>query len=411
MIRSLYIKDFALIEELDVQFENGLNILTGQTGAGKSIIIGALNMILGERADTDVIRQGADKAISEATIEIGRDEFLADLLEENAVEYSEELILRREIRQKGSRAFINDTPVNIAVLKKVGDQLVDLHGQLDHQMLLNDEHHMDVIDRFDTVQPVQKAYRVEYDKMKALQKELRDLKKRERELKEKTELYQFQVQELEAAELDAYEEEELESEMNLLGNAEDLDQKAAAISEIGNGDDVSLMEMLNTIKLHLEDMARIEPEFETYLEEVATARISIQEAVQFAERYRDGIEFNPKRLETLRQRQSELNRLQKKYQRDISGLIKYYNKIKAELNVAENFDLEIERIQKKIADQAEILKERSVTLHNKRIETGRQLSADIVNALKNLGIENGQFRVDVRWMNSDNGWTVIDGDP
>jgi DNA repair protein RecN (Recombination protein N) len=409
MIKNLYIKDFALIDELDVQFENGLNILTGQTGAGKSIIIGALNMILGERADTEVIRQGADKAISEATIEIGRDPYLADLLEENAVEFSEELILRREIRQKGSRAFINDTPVNISVLKMVGDQLVDLHGQHDHQMLLKDEHHMDVIDRFDSVQPLLKAYRVEYDQMKTLQKELRDLKRRERELKEKTELYQFQVQELEAAELDAYEEEELESEMNLLDNAEDLDQKAAAIAEIGNGEDVSLMEMLNTIKLHLEDMSRIEPEFETYLQEVNTARISIQEAVNFAERYRNGIEFNPKRLETLRKRQSELNRLQKKYMRSIPELISYYNDIKKELNVAENFDLEIEKIEKKIGEQAVNLKEKAVLLHNKRIETGNQLSSEIVEALKNLGIENGQFKVDVSWIVSGNGWIHIDG--
>lgn len=411
MIKSLYIKDFALIDELDVQFEQGLNILTGQTGAGKSIIIGALNMILGERADTEVIRQGADKAISEATIEIGKDPFLADLLEENAVEYSEELILRREIRQKGSRAFINDTPVNIAVLKRVGDQLVDLHGQHDHQMLLKDEHHLDVIDRFETVRPSLEEYKAEYEKMKILQKELRDLQKRERELKEKTELYQFQVQELEGAELDAYEEEELESEMNLLDNAEDLDQKAGAIAEIGNGDDVSLMEMLNTIKLHLEDMARIEPEFKTYLDEVSTARISIQEAIQFAERYRNGIEFNPQRLESLRKRQSELNRLQKKYMRSIPELINYYNEIKQELNVAENFDLEIERIEKKISEQAEKLKLKAQALHNIRKETGRQLSAEIVEALKNLGIENGQFNVDVRWMLASKGWIQVDGKP
>lgn len=411
MIKSLYIKDFALIDELDVQFEQGLNILTGQTGAGKSIIIGALNMILGERADTEVIRQGADKAISEATIEIGKDPFLADLLEENAVEYSEELILRREIRQKGSRAFINDTPVNIAVLKRVGDQLVDLHGQHDHQMLLKDENHLDVIDRFETVQPSLKEYKAEYEKMKILQKELLDLQKRERELKEKTELYQFQVQELEGAELDAYEEEELEAEMNLLDNAEDLDQKAGAIAEIGNGDDVSLMEMLNTIKLHLEDMARIESEFKTYLEEVSTARISIQEAIQFAERYRNGIEFNPQRLESLRKRQSELNRLQKKYMRSIPELINYYNEIKQELNVAENFDLEIERIEKKISEQSEELKLKAQALHEIRMETGRQLSAEIVEALKNLGIENGQFNVDVKWMFASKGWIRVDGEP
>jgi DNA repair protein RecN (Recombination protein N) len=411
MIKSLYIKDFALIDELDVQFEKGLNIMTGQTGAGKSIIIGALNMILGERADTEVIRQGAKKAIAEATIFVGENEELFELLEESAVEVSKELILRREIRQTGSRAFINDTPVNISVLKEVGDQLVDLHGQHDHQMLLKEENHQGVIDQFDSVQPVLRAYRDEYKRMSELQKELRDLKRRERDLNEKMELYQFQVKELEAAELDAHEEEELESEMNLLDNAEDLDQKAAAISEIGNGDDVSLMELLNTIKMHLEDMARIEPEFQTYLEEVTTARISIQEAVQFAERYRDGIEFNPKRLETLRQRQSELNRLQKKYQKDIPELLKYYNEIKAELNVAENFDLEIERIQKKIADQAEALKEKAIDLHEMRIQVGDQLSKDIADALKNLGIEHGRFQVSVEWMESESGWIEIDGAP
>jgi DNA repair protein RecN (Recombination protein N) len=127
MIQSLYIKDFALIDELEVQLGEGLNILTGQTGAGKSIIIGALNMILGERADTEVIRRGADKAISEATIKFYENDVLRGLLTDNEVEIGDYLILRREIRQTGSRAFINDTPVNIGVLKAVGDLLVDLH--------------------------------------------------------------------------------------------------------------------------------------------------------------------------------------------------------------------------------------------------------------------------------------------
>ncbi|TVQ06415.1 MAG: DNA repair protein RecN [Balneolaceae bacterium] len=409
MIKSLYIKDFALIDELDVQFEQGLNVLTGQTGAGKSIIIGALNMILGERADTEVIRQGADKAISEASILVGKNQWLQTFLEEYAVDYSEELILRREIRQAGSRAFINDTPVNISVLKQVGDQLVDLHGQHDHQMLLKDENHLGVIDQFDMVQPIFREYQAEYRRMAELQKELRDLKKKERELKEKTELYQFQVKELETADLNPDEEDELIAEMNLLDNAEDLDQKAAAITEIGNGDDSSLMDMLNSIKLNLEDMARIEPEFENYLKEVTTARISIQETIQFAERYRDRIEFNPQRLEKLRQRQAELNRLQKKYQRSVPQLISYYNEIKTELNVAENFDLEMDRITKKIQEQAAVLKDKAINLHNIRFETGRKLSLEIVEALKNLGILYGRFSVDVQWKPSEKGWISVDG--
>ncbi len=409
MIKSLYIKDFALIEELEVQFEKGLNVLTGETGAGKSIIIGALNMILGERADTEVIRQGADKAISEATIEVGENEWLRKLLSDYAVDYAPELILRREIRQAGSRAFINDTPVNISVLKLVGDQLVDLHGQHDHQMLLKDENHLGVIDQFDSVQPVLNAYRQEFHRMSELQKELRDLKKKERELKEKTELYQFQVKELEAAELREDEENELIAEMNLLDHAEVLDQKALAITELGDGDEISLMQLMNTIKLHLEDLTRIEPEFENYLQEINTARISIQETLQFAERYRGQIEFNPQRLEQLRQRQSELNRLQKKYKRTIPELIEYYREVKNELNLAENFDLEIKNIKSRIEEQSKKLISRAKELHEIRQAVGRQLSHELVESLKSLGILHGQFRVEVNWLQSDRGWITIDG--
>lgn len=409
MIRSLYIKDFALIEELEVSFEQGLNILTGQTGAGKSIIIGALNMILGERANTEVIRQGASKAIAEATIYAGKNAQINSILLDNAVETSDHLILRREIRDTGSRGFINDTPVTIQVLKQVGDFLVDLHGQHDHQFLLKDENHRVVIDDMDPVHPSLISYRKSFQKMSALQKELQNLKRREAELREKTELYRFQINELEQADLDPDEEEELESEMNLLDNSEELDQKAAAIVEIGNGDEMSLIDLLNKIKLHLEDISRIEPEFQTYLDEISSARISIQEAIQFTERYRNQIEFNPQRLEKLRQRQSELNRLRKKYNRDIPELIGYLNEIKSELNLAENFDLEIEKLQKKISEHAAVLKEKALNLHNSRNKAGELLSDKIESALKHLGIPHPQFEVRVKWLFSENGWISIDG--
>lgn len=409
MIKSLYIKDFALIDELEVGFGEGLNILTGQTGAGKSIIIGALNMILGERADTDVIRRGADKAISEATIRVEDSAELKELLKDNEVEFSEYLILRREIRNTGSRAFINDTPVNISVLKAAGDLLVDLHGQHDHQLLLKEENHLGVIDGFGEVEPVLKAYKAEYRNMTELQKELRSLKKRENELQEKTELYRFQVQELQEARLDDIDLEQLEAEMNLLDNAEVLDQKAAAISEMAESDDGNIIQLLNFLKLNLEDLARIEPEFNNYLEEINAARVSINEAIAFAERYRNSIEFNPNRLEELRQRQSELNRLQKKYQRDLPELIKYLHEIQRELSLADNFDLEIEKIERSIQKQSEILKEHAITLHEKRHEIGQKLGVQIQEELSNVGIPHSKLDVRVDWLLSDNGWIEIDG--
>ncbi len=411
MIQSLYIKDFALIDELDVYFEEGLNILTGQTGAGKSIIIGALNMILGERADTEVIRQGADKAIAEAIIRGNGNSKIKQLLEENAVEDRPELILRREIRSSGSRGFINDTPVTISVLKEVGDYLVDLHGQHDHQMLLKEENHRSVVDGFAEIEPVLDAYRDSYSAMVELRREFRRLKKREQELEEKVELYRFQVQELEDAELDPDEEGELEAEMHLLDNAEELDQKAAAIVEIGQGEEINIIDLLNQVKLNLDDIARIEPDFENYREEISTARISIRETIQFAERYRSKIEFNPNRLEKLRKRQSELNSLRKKYNRSIPELINYLHEIKKELNLAENFDLEIENLQKKINEQAVELTDKSKELHEVREKIGKRLSSDIEDELTKLGIPHANLDVRVDWMIAaeNKGWITVEG--
>lgn len=409
MIQSLYIKDFALIDELEVTFGEGLNILTGQTGAGKSIIIGALNMILGERADTDVIRRGADKAIAEATIKFFENAELRSLLEEHEIEIEDYLILRREIRQTGSRAFINDTPVNIGILKDVGDQLVDLHGQHDHQLLLKEENHRSVVDGFAEVESALSKYQIEYEAMKQLQKEINALKRKEASLQEKTELYRFQIKELEHAQLYADEEEELEAEMHLLDNAEVLDQKAAAISNINESEEVSLSSLLNMLKLNLEDLARIEPEFKTYLDEINAARVSINEAIIFAERYRNNIEFNPHRLEELRQRQSELNRIQKKYQRDIPQLIAYLNEIQAELSVADNFDLEIEKLEAKINVQGQKLTKAATNLHSIREKVGQKLSRNIEQELAELNIAHATFAVSVNWVFSNNGWISVDG--
>ncbi len=407
MILSLYIKDFALIDEFEVEFGRGLNILTGQTGAGKSIIIGALNMVLGERADTEVIRQGSTKAIAEATIAHNNDPALLSVLQEHDIEQHSPIILRREIREHGSRAFINDSPVTIGVLKSIGDLLVDLHGQYDHQLLLKEEHHLGVLDQFGHTQHQLSMYRTAYDKMKELRLEKRQLLKRKQELLEKTELYRFQLQELEKTRLQPDEEEQIQAEMQLLDNAEILDQKAQWISELGESDDVDVAGLLNKLKLTLEDLTRIEPEFEQYLTEINAARVSIIETMSFAEQYRNRIEFNPSRLEELRQRQAELNRIQKKYGRDIPSLLEYERTIAEELSVTENFDLALERINQLITQQEYVLQEAAVALHNLRRTTGDQLGQSIEIELAQLGIPHARLQVQVNWLYDTNGWFVL----
>ncbi len=410
MIKTIYVKDFALIDELEIHPGAGLNIITGQTGAGKSILVGALNMILGERADTEVIRSGASKAIAEAMIALpAKNPVLDGLLKEAEVEVGTELILRREIRDSGSRAFINDTPVAISVLKAVGDQLVDLHGQHDHQLLLREENHQLVLDVDAEVIAALHDYRVQFEAYTALDRELKSLRRQEQQLREKQELYRFQVKELEQARLDPDEIEEMENEMLLLDNAEILDQKAALISSVGTDGELDITTVLATLEHALEDLARIEPEFGSYLQEFEAARITIQETIQFAERYRSTIEFNPIRLESLRNRQSDIRKLEKKYGKNVSELLEYLDDVRSKLNLADHFEIEIEKLEQKLGTTRKTLTLAALRLHNARIFAGTHLSESIVAELAHLGIPHAAFRVDVSWNIDKNGWIDIEG--
>ena len=409
MIRELHIQNFALIDKLSVSFSEGLSILTGETGAGKSIILGALNMILGERADTDLIRQGADKAIAEAILWTGEHAVVEELLREAEIEVRSELILRREIRAAGSRAFINDTPVPVQLLKKVGDLLVDLHGQHEHQLLLREEEHREVVDRFKAVRGEKTAYVEAFEELSALKRELAAVRKREAQLKEKSELYRFQLKELSEAKLVEGEEEEMQAEMRLLDNAEDLQMKAGMISAIGTSEDGGLLELLGKMRGLLEDLADIEPRFEEYATEMKSAKITLEDIVSFAENYRDQVEFDPQRLEFLRRRQSELQRLQKKYTRTHGELMEYEEFLKQELDAAVASDSRGEELEALIVEKTRVLRDAAVALHEARVRQGALFSAQIVERLAQLGIPHGAFEVQVEWLEDSAGWIEVGG--
>ena len=412
VIKSLYIKNYALIDELEVSFGTGLNILTGQTGAGKSIIIGALNAVLGERADTETVREGTSKAVVEAVILAGSepDPVVSRLLSELDVENGgPEIILRREIRPAGSRAFINDTPVTISMLREVGDRLVDLHGQHDHQLLLKQDHHREVIDALPGVSVRKQAYGEAYRVVARLRKERDTLVRQERELSEKMELHRFQLRELEAANLDEEAYAEMEAEMKRLDHAEDLDQKAALIGELGSEGERNLMDLLSMIEDALGDMAEMDEEFRSYTGELRTARVSFQELLSHTERYRSRIEFNPERLEEMRQKQAEVRRLEKKYGRLLPDLIQYRMELESSVNLAENFDLELEKKEKELASAVEVLRQGAEELHGEREKSGAALGSRISEALKKLGIPNNRFETRVLWRYDDSGWIKVDG--
>ncbi len=409
MLTSLFIKDFALIDELEVQFNSGLNIITGQTGAGKSIIIGALNMVLGERADTDVIRHDAPKAVAEAFFRVDQTEALELLFKENELEWQQELVLRREIRASGSRAFINDSPVPIGVLKAVGDVLVDLHGQHDHQLLLKEEHHRGFLDQFSAIRPVLAAYLKQLEQTRQFHKKWMDLKRSDRQLQEKLDLYRFQFKELQDAALQEGEEEELLQEMNLLDNAEILDQKATAVREIGVDGEVNVLDLLARLEDELEDLTRIDSGFEQFLSELQAAKISLNELMRFTDSYQSNIEFNPERLEQLRQRHTELKRLQKKYHRDLNGLIQLRDELQEHIHLSDNFDVELEKLEKQFNESAKVLSDKAYDLHVIRVQVGKTLAQLVEKELNALGIAHAKFEVRLLPFEQKDGWISRDG--
>ncbi len=394
MLATLHIRDYALIDELDIRFGPGLNILTGPTGAGKSILIGALNLVLGERADTDVIRRGAPKAIAEAEFERAPDPVLDALLREADIEAGATLILRREVRESGSRAFVNDTPVTVQTLKRIGERLVDLHGQHDHQLLLREEHHRETVDALPEVVPARRAWTDAWAACTEAAARLKDLRRREADLRQRQELMRFQLRELEAARLDPDEWDTLAAEMKRLDSADDLLRLTGEIRQLGMDAEPNAADLLRRLERLLETLADIEPGFGSYRAEIEAARISVEEVVREADRYGAGIEHDPARLEQLRGRQAEWRRLEKKYGRTPAELVAWQAELAEELHLADHFELEIERAEEALAAARQRMDQAGDTLTRSRLKAGDALAAAIVDGLAGLGIPHARMVVE-----------------
>src|SRR3972149_2087852 len=223
MLKSLSIRNFALIESVDVEFQSGLNIITGETGAGKSILIDALSIVLGERASADDVRQGSEKAVVEGVFWVKDNRQVSFLVAQHGMDLGDDVILRREVSAKGqSRCFVNDSPVQLSLLKDFGDALVDLHGQHDHQSLLRKETHLDLLDDYGRLDGLVQEYRRAYEDLIELEGKLKDLRGREARLKQARDLYDFQIREIDDVGPFQGEEESLEGELRILENAEKL---------------------------------------------------------------------------------------------------------------------------------------------------------------------------------------------
>jgi DNA repair protein RecN (Recombination protein N) len=410
MLQTLYVRDFALIDELSVSFAPGLTIITGETGAGKSILMGALNLVLGERSSAELVRSGASRAVIEATFTGDHFATIAGLLEGAGIESTPELILRRDISASGqSRCFINDTPCSVAQLKQVGQLLVDLHGQHDHQLLLHAETHAALLDGFASTSEELARYRNRHAHCRQLQKRLNDLLEKAAALKDKRDFIEYQYKELEEAGLVEGEESSIEEEINLLENAETLFSLGSELELALYDSEPSAYSALSSSVHLLEKLAAIDKRFEPHLEELRGATASVEEVNRFIGRYTSGIEFNRTRLEELRQRQMLLQRLSKKHGKSIEGLIALRDRFSDELAFEVNLAEETSRLETEMTQARAELKASAFELSAKRKKASVRLAEEISSELGHLGIPHSAFEVSFAIEESPGGEIELDG--
>lgn len=394
MLKSLHIKNFALAENLQIDFQPGLNILTGETGAGKSILVGAIAAVLGERVYTEVIRSGFEKAFVEAVFEVSAIPGMKQLLEEKGLEAGEELLLRREISLKSSsRAFINDSPVTVTTLAEIGNLLLDIHGQHEHQSLLRRETHVRFLDAFGRLSGLLAATATAYEGVKAVEGELRTLEKRQADLTSKYDLYEFQYKEIADAELVAGEEEALEEERNLLANMEKVFAVSTQLNELFGGEESNLLEGIAQAEQQLRELARYAREMEKLLEEFATARIVFEETARSVEAFQNELEFDPQRLETVEARLNRIAKLKKKYGLEVAALLNYQKELEATLNLRENYQFEIDKLNRKHLQALEVYAAAARTLSVRRAEVAKEMETMVQQQLNGLGMPNTRFQV------------------
>ena len=415
MLITLTIKNFVLIDSLEMDFDRGLNIITGETGAGKSIMIDALSILLGERASSDMVRTGEKKAVIEAVFKLKKDNIIFDLLKDNDLDSEDdEIIIRRELLAKGSsRSFLNDSPVKLNLLKTFGNHLVDFHGQHDHQQLLSKDSHINILDIPAKIDKQLAKYQQEFAQLKDMVNELNDLVAREQSMRAKEDIQRFELEEIEKVNPQINEEADLEAELKLLQNSESLFEMSSEVyTQLYSGDD-SVHDMLNKVKIQLENLKEIDPEFTEFLSECKSALISADEIAQFAGSYKDNIEFNPQKIEYIRSRLHELSGLRKRYG-TYEAIFEKKVQLENDLNLITNFDAEITGLKKRINAQKTIAGKTAGNISKTRYSTAKSFEKNIVNSLETMGIDNSVFNVDFALRlaedNANNQITVVFND-
>jgi DNA repair protein RecN (Recombination protein N) len=411
MLKELSIKNFAIIDQLRVEFTPGLCVFTGETGAGKSIVVDALNLALGERASAELIRTGAQEAVVEAAFELkGRvAKETSSLLEAQGIEArdDEELIVRRVLSLSGkNKIYINGSLANLNTLATLGAGLADIHGQHEHQSLLSPDRQLEMLDSFGGLEGLRDEVGEIYRRLMDVRKDLAQLEAGERDRAQREDMLRFQKNEIEASQLRPGEDAELAAEQKVLANSEKLAGLAAMVDEALYSADGSAMERLKKAVDGLTDVTELDNRLAGALELCQAARAQIEEASREISSYREGLEFDPRRLEQIGDRLDMIQKLKRKYGNSLEEILEFGAKAASELERMERSTEEIEKLKSKIQLVKFGLTDKANELTKKRKEAARTLEQKVESELGSLGMKKTVFSVAI---SQDPGGDTLDG--
>ena len=392
MLNELHIENIAVIEKADIQFQAGLNVLTGETGAGKSIIIDSISAVLGERVSRELVRHGAEKGLVTAVFDL---ENAGEWLTENDIEAEDELIIQRRISLDGkSSCRVCGNPVTATQLKELGSLLIDIHGQNDGRQLMDERRHMEYLDRFGALEEELSLYQNEYRAYVKIQKEMEQLSMDEIEKARLSDSLQYQIAELERAELKAGEKDGLVARRDLLRNAEKLTEAVDEAFAALYGGEENAVAFAQNAEYYVSRASGIAPELEPAAAGIHDAVFALSDAAETLRDFRERLDFSPEEYDQLESRISLLNKLERKYSRGEEELIAYLDECKEKLDRIQYADERLAKLEKQLSLQAKRCEEAATRLSQKRKQAAVLLEKRIVDELRELNMPSVRFHVD-----------------
>ena len=397
MLQKLYIKNFTLIDELSIELHPGFSVITGETGAGKSIILGAIGLLLGQRADSKSIKQGANRCVIEAHFNLSHYD-LKPFFDENDIEYDDnDTIIRRELTAAGkSRAFINDTPVALTMLKELGDQLMDIHSQHQNLLLNKQDFQLNVVDILTNNYAELEAYQKCFSDYQQKTKELTQLREEIERNKQNADFLQFQYTELDTANLAEGEMEELEQQSDTLSHAEDIKTALYEADSALNGDEKNVVSQLKTAYNALSGISKVMPSTEELTERLDSCRIELKDIAEEVSQLLEHTDFDPAELENINNRLDQLYSLEKKYHvESIHELISLRDDLKEKLSNIENSDEAVSDLEKEVSRLKNLCTQHAEAISKKRRATAQHMRTQLAQRLEALGMPHARFDISI----------------